>query len=85
VFPLLFDRSMGQPKSPFFAEGIGQHFELARDSQGVSRDLSIVNRFLDQPVESWAASPIISAHHNTVRWPEQQGAFIRKSHDYFDA
>jgi hypothetical protein len=53
-FHVLIDGLMRQPKSPFFAEGIGQYFELTRDSQMVNRDLSIVSKFLDQPIESWA-------------------------------
>ena len=53
-FHILFNGAVGHPKSAFFIEGIGQYFELTRDTQMVSRDLTIVRKYLDQPIESWA-------------------------------
>jgi len=53
-FHILFNGAIGHPKSAFFIEGIGQYFELTRDTGMVSRDLAIVKKYLDQPIESWA-------------------------------
>lgn len=53
-FHILFNGAVGRPKSAFFVEGIGQYFELTRDTQMVSRDSAIVRKYLNLPIESWA-------------------------------